>query len=68
MRTGKGGGIGKAEGQTMSRLYGTPEAAARSSVLLLWDPENDGMSLIYTNSWGYFYSDLFFLKVLFIYS
>lgn len=46
VRTGKGGGIvfGKAEGQSMSGLNGTPEVAARSSVLLLWGPENDGMS------------------------
>lgn len=46
VRTGKGGGIvfGKAEGQRMSGLNGTPEVAARSSVLLLWGPENDGMS------------------------
>lgn len=44
MRTGKGGGIvfGKAEGQSMSGLDGAPEAAARSSALLLWGPESDG--------------------------
>lgn len=61
MKTGKGGGIvfGKVEGQSMSGLDGTPEMAARSSVLHLGGPENDGMGLIYTYSWGHFYSDFF---------
>ena len=51
--------VWKVEGQSMSGLDGTPEVAARFSVLLLWTPENDGMSLIYTNSWGHLYSDFF---------